>query len=402
MNSADPKRFYLLSTTEGCATNLLENGSYRSQFESEGLRAASSAEDADIILINTCAYSQVAEDQSMNTITHFQKRFPGKEIRVAGCLPKINPKRVKENFKGPVVETQARNLDFSTLHSFNRIDFERVSWKHRLIFRLRPLFFKMERLLGFQLNPLHNIFKTVVVNEEFFLVTVSTGCIGSCTFCAIKRAKGSLRSRPLEVIASEMENGVREGFKSFWLLGDDIGCWGEDVSKGAPDLLKALFAKGDQVGIVLNYFDPHFLMKHEAELTELLSDRRIIGANIPVQSGSKKILERMKRDYDCDRVFSVLRTVKKRNPGFAIKTNIMIGFPGETWIDFFKSLRAIPYFDALLALRYSPRPNTPAEKFPDQVSERVKSIRLVIANTLIFFRHAWVAISSVWRLSRFA
>jgi len=394
--SVSPKKYFVLSTTEGCATNLLENNAYRRQYQTEGMIAATNAEEADVILINTCGYSKEMEDRAVGIIKALQEAHPGKEIRLAGCLPKINPVKIRKDFSQLEI-SHFPEIPFEQQgNAFENEDFQTLSWKHRLVLIARPIFFKAEEVLGFRVQPLHNLMTSVIVNKEFYLITASTGCLGHCTFCAIKKAKGSLKSRPLPTLISEFQKGLSEGFKNFWLLGDDIGCWGQDINLSIVDLLSEFTKIDADFNLVINYMDPQFLVKYEAALDLLFKDSRIIGVNIPIQSGSNKILKSMSRVYQAQPVLEMISKFKSDNAGLAIKTNIIVGFPGETWADFFQSLKAVFGFDAILALKFTARPGTPAANYPLQISELSKSVRHIIINLVILVRHAWVAISSAF------
>lgn len=388
-------KYYVLSTTEGCATNLLENSSYRQDFENEGYASASSINDADIILVNTCGYNQDMENKATDKIADLRLKYPHKRVVLAGCLPKINPRLVKKKFSELEVKSLPINQNESLSHKFDQEDFSRLSSKHRLVLALRPYYFKIQEILGVKFSTLHNIFKSVVVNEEFYLITVSTGCLGKCTFCAIKRAKGSLKSRPLQVIMSEFEAGLNLGKRKFWLLGDDIGCWGQDLKLSIVDLLAEFTKRSEDFELVINYLDPQFLVLYRDRLTTIFRDRRIIGLNAPIQSGSDRILKDMARMYQIKPVYRAIEALKKNNPALALKTNIIVGFPGESWGDFFESMRSVLKFDAILALKYTPRPQTPAASYLRQISEPIKNIRMVLINFIILLRHLYVAGSSV-------
>lgn len=395
------KKYFLLTTTEGCATNLLENTAHRKRYESLGYEAAADADSADLIFINTCAYSGEMENRAIDTITEIQNKYAGKEVVLSGCLPKINPARTKEVFRGSIVESPRIAPEVTdSYHGFEKKDFERLSFKHRFVLKLRPLYFDIERFFKVQFQPLHNIFNSVVVNEKFYLLTVASGCVGQCTFCAIKRSKGKLISRPLSTVLTEFEMGLKKGYRDFWLLGDDIGCWGQDLGLSVADLLKNMLKRPESFSIVLNYLDPHFMLRYRDELGDVLADSRIICINVPLQSASQSVLARMKRHYQVKELYDFMRAVKSKNPGLAIKTNIMVGFPGETWLDFMKSLLAVFHFDALLAMKYSPRPHTSAERFEDQVSIRVKKLRFAFINFAILVRHIFVALASLVRLKK--
>src|SRR4051794_1580345 len=124
------KRYFVLTTTEGCATNLLENAAHRKRYQALGYEPAQSADTADVILVNTCAYNADMENKAVGTLTDLQKRFEGKEIVLSGCLPKINPARVKEVFRGSVVESpKPEQKATAAYHQFDRADFGKLSFK---------------------------------------------------------------------------------------------------------------------------------------------------------------------------------------------------------------------------------------------------------------------------------
>jgi tRNA-2-methylthio-N6-dimethylallyladenosine synthase len=396
---ATRKRYYVVSTTLGCATNLLENAAWREYLAGQGYEPAPDPAAADLIVINTCAYSREVEDASTRMIAEYQARFGAqKQIRVAGCYPGINPDRLKSVFPGERIEPPRRAVDFfSQYHRFDPQDFGRLTFKHHAVRFLRGWYFGLERLLGRRFQPLHHVLETVMVNERFHLLTVSRGCLGTCTFCAIRNAKGRVESRPLADIVREFEAGLARGVRDFWLLGDDLGCWGRDAGTSFAALLAALRAHEAPFRLVINYLDPTFLLRDAPALAEHFADPRVISVNIPIQSGSPRLLRRMGRSPAIDRVIAWVRAAKRANPALVVKTNVMVGFPGETWRDLVRSWRAVFDFDAAVALAFSPRPNTPAAAFPGQHGERARHLRLELTNAVILARHLQVLALSLLR-----
>jgi MiaB/RimO family radical SAM methylthiotransferase len=389
------KKYFVLTTTEGCATNLLENAAHRKHYDSLGYSPAQDAESADLILVNTCAYSAEMENRAVRMISEIQDRYGNKEIVLSGCLPKINPARMRQVFRGDVEPTR----DATLASAFDRADFRNLSFNHRLLLAARPGYFALERLWGRRFRPLHNIVRSAVVNESYYPLTISTGCLGHCTFCAIKHSKGTLVSRPLTDVIAELDRGLARGFRDFWLLGDDIGCWGQDLGNGmsVAELLRVILGRRERFSLVLNQLDPRFVLRYEAELEPLLGDPRVACVNIPIQSASPTVLRRMRREVETDRLFGLLSRLKARNPALAVKTNLLVGFPGETWGDFARSLRAVFAFDAIVAMKYSRRPHTPAAQFPDQLPEVLKSSRLLLMRLVILCRHLFVAAGALFR-----
>lgn len=403
-----PKKFHIVTTTEGCATNLLENATYRENLKLAGMENTQAAENADVIIVNTCGYTTERENYSTHMIQKLKEKYPGKEIIVGGCLPKINEQRLKTVYDGPVFSPGDLNqlnkiLEINPVQSdegsssnfFDDQDFEYVSPMHKVALGARPFYFKAENFVGFKFQPLHNILKTTVINNEYYSIVVSQGCTGKCTFCAIKAAKGEVKSRPLEVILREFRKGLEHGHKKFWLIGDDIGCYGHDIGTDFAVLLKSILALKEDFELVINYFEPMWFIKLFDRMEPLLKDPRILNINFPIQSGSFRIVRRMGREYDPRVVAQRIELLKKANSELVIKTNIIVGFPGEKWEDFWASLKSVFYYDAILAIKYTARPGTGAMKYKDHVPESTQKFRMKIINLAIFVRHSFVALRSL-------
>ena len=401
------KKFHIVTTTEGCATNLLESATYRENLQMSGLENTQSAQDADLIIVNTCGYTTEREDYTAKTIESLKFQYPNKEIVVGGCLPQINRTRLKEVYEGPTFNPGDLNelnkilkLDpnkdvVANAHFFDEQDFDDLSSAHQLTLGIRPFYFSIEKLFKRKFQPLHNILKTTIVNNEFYSIVVSQGCKGKCTFCAIKAAKGEVKSRPISDIINDFKLGLSKGHKKFWLVGDDIGCYGYDLGLDFADLLQRILALPDDFQLVINYFEPMWFIKLFDRMEVMLQDKRILNINFPVQSGSHRIIRRMGREYDPKIVMDRIKRVKKVNSNLVIKTNIIVGFPGESFQDFYQSMKTLTGFDAILPIAYTPRPGTGAMKYKDHVSEPVLELRMKMIKSFVFLRHGYVALKSL-------
>ena len=411
MSTQIQKKYHLVTTTEGCATNLVENASYGNFLETNGMARTSDPGEADVIIVNTCAYTTDQENRSVNVIEQFKKKYPNQEVIVGGCLTKIAPKRIEEleiksSFNPGDIKTLAKQLnienakeveDIPLVNFFDESDFGKLSLQHRLLLKARPLFFSFEKFVGKRFQPLHNIVESAIINKEYFAVTVSQGCAGKCTFCSIKIAKGHVKSRPIEIILHEIKAAISKGKKKIWLLGDDIGCYGIDRGSDFPTLLNEILLIEEDFQLIINYFEPFFFLKYFDKMKLLLTDKRVINFNLPIQSGNKKVVYDMGREYDPRVVLEKLKVLKERAPGLVVKTNIIVGFPGETFSEYMESVKSVFSFDAILALKFTARPKTRAIKFENQISEGTKQLRIKFINILVFIRHAQVAIKSMFR-----
>jgi MiaB/RimO family radical SAM methylthiotransferase len=397
--SETEKSYYVVATSGGCPSNLLEAAAWRQNLSSRGYVQADTPESADVIIVNTCAVRLDQEDKAVRIIQDFQRRF-GKEKRVlvSGCLEGINPDRLREAFSGETVHPPEGYLEFqSSQHHFDASDFERLDFKHHVVLFLRSWYFSMERLAGRRFQPLHNLLRTVMVSEQFYLLTVATGCLGHCTYCGIKNFKGPVRSRPLESILEEFDAALAGEHRDFWLIADDLGCWGQDFGGSLPELLSAILSRRADFTLVINYLDPAFLTKYENELATLFGDPRIILVNIPIQSGSPEVLKRMGRSGNLDKVMAWMEKVKRNHPALVLKTNVMVGFPGESWKDLAQTWKALARFDAIVALPFSARPDTPASMFPDQHGTVSTGVRLASTQAVVLATHLYRLVRSFRR-----
>ncbi len=402
------RKFHILTTTEGCATNLLENATYRENLKLSGMTNTTDAQEADVLIVNTCGYTTEREEYTSNVIKELNEKFPGKEIVVGGCLPKINPQKLKEVHTGPVfnpgdvaelnkiLKLERDSDSITESHFFDVQDFDDLSPSHRLTLKARPIYFKVENLFKRKFQPLHNILKTTIVNNEYYSITVSQGCLGKCTFCAIKTAKGEVRSKPISDIISQFKEGLQKGHKKFWLVGDDIGCYGYDLGIDFADLLERILGIKEDFELVINYFEPMWFVKLFDRMEPLLCDKRILNINFPLQSGSFGVVRKMGREYDPQIVLDRIKRIKKKNPSLVMKTNIIVGFPGETSSDFYKSVRSALAFDAILAIPYTARPGTGAMKYKNHLNRKTIKGRMMIMNSILLIRHGFVALNSIW------
>jgi len=401
------EKVYIVTTTEGCATNLMENATYRKTLELSDIQSVQTAEESNVIVINTCAYTTDQEDKSLSVIQAYQKKFPDKKVIVGGCLTKINSKKLGEVYEGDTfhpgnIDQFKKSLNIENditiqdveSHFFDKSDFMDLTWMHRAAMAIRPLFYKVENLIGKKFQPLHNVLKTSIVNEEYYGITVSQGCAGHCTFCSIKMAKGHVKSKPIVQVMHEFQKGLDLGNDKLWLLGDDIGCYGLDFNSDFSTLLKELLNIPRNFELVINYFEPYFFLKQYDAIVPLLADKRVLHINFPIQAGSARIVKEMGREYDPSEVLKRITELKKANPDLVVKTNIIVGFPSETFAEFWQSVKSVFYFDAVLALKFTARTGTRAIKMSEQISELNKKFRMAIINAAILVRHSYIAMKS--------
>jgi MiaB/RimO family radical SAM methylthiotransferase len=214
------------------------------------------------------------------------------------------------------------------------------------------------------------------INKIVGIVQISSGCLSDCSFCQTKLAKGDLRSYRIGDIAREVKISVGEGCKEIWLTSTDNGCYGFDIKTDLVDLLDALATVSGNFKIRVGMMNPMYLPRFSGRLikTYLEIDKLFKFLHIPVQSGSERILRRMKRGHTAMTFRRIVDSFRKHIPEITVATDIIVGFPSESEEDFQSTLDLIQETkpDIVNASKFSPRPGTLASRFPRINSSVVK------------------------------
>ena len=426
---------YLVSTANGCQTNLLDNALMRERLGRAGYRNVSRPEDADILIVNSCGFTTDWEKRSLSTIEELSRSYPDKEVMVGGCLPKINGPKLAETFEGftfgpgqvtrllahmdPEHEgsTTAHtediegtdhqsdsdsgfNSDSDPVNFAHEVDLASSRPENRTLLRLAPLLFGLERAIGRVFQPLDHIARSAAFSHRCFTILASTGCRGTCTYCAIKKAKGPVRSKDPRAIMGELRRGLDAGHLDFWLAGDDVGCWGHDLGLDAADLLHEMLGVPEDFRLVIGSFHPAWFIRLAQKMRPVLEDRRVININLPLQSGSPVVLRRMGRGHHPGPVVDALRQIKRGRPDLVLKTHLMVGFPGETEADFPMTQALVAEFDLVIPFCFTPRPGTSAASLQPAVPRWEKAARLRRLKLEIARRYAAVVLQSCAHAAR--
>lgn len=339
--------------------------------------------DADIIFVNTCSFIKKAEDKALAGIESIiSKKRDRQEVVVFGCLPDISPERLKKVHSG--ISLSGRDLE-GVIKAFGLEHFERSvghkvyrpgSKAVRVVKNLNRFFFK------------DDYFTYLYDKEKVFHLKISEGCYGQCTYCAEKNARGSLRSKRISEIMAEFAKGLEQGYRIFSLNADDVGVFGRDNLEDIAQLLEKMLAIDKDFRLVITEFNPWALWFYEEKVIDLLTSPKIIFVTVPLESGSQKVLEAMRRPYLLERVLPLLARIKKGNPKIKINTHIIVGFPGETEEDFQETLRLFDkfYFNKVKIFKYSERQGTLAASMPDKICEEEKERRSMILSRKVLVR----------------
>jgi MiaB/RimO family radical SAM methylthiotransferase len=216
--------------------------------------------------------------------------------------------------------------------------------------------------------------------QEAYSIRILNGCPGQCSYCAIKFAEGSLVSKPMEDVLAEFDSGLVCRHLNFFLIGTDVGAYGQDIGTTIAVLLKELLSREGEYVLHLPEFHPKWLIQYYRDLKDIfVAAKDKIGSMIlPIESGNERILQLMQREHTAAEAKECMRDLKKALPEIRIYTHVLVGFPGETEKEFDDTIRFLRdvSFDEIAIYKYEARPNIEAEELPDKISEATKRARV--------------------------
>lgn len=331
--------------TFGCSLNVSDSEVMAGLLEKADFKIVHKPEEAALIIINSCNVKGRTQNLFFSYLEQMQQLK--KPIIVGGCIPKTLPARVAEfSLISPdqlnmIVEVVEETLNGNTIASLADGLLQRLNLP------------KVRR------NPVVEI------------VPISKGCLGSCSYCIVKKARGSLASYPAEEILKQARDAIKDGVKEIWVTSQDSGCYGKDSHGTLPELLQQLCSLEGDFRIRLGMLNPHWALEYLDRLVEVYRHQKMFKfLHIPVQSGSNEILKRMNRRYTKEDFISIVQRFKKEIPGITIATDVICGFPGETKAQFEETLQLIRTTRPVILniSRFSPRPGTQAVYMSDQLS----------------------------------
>lgn len=360
------KTKYLYINTIGCQMNVYDSEQIARGLKSLQYEMTPFLEKADLIIVNTCAIREKAEQKVfsfLGRLAGLKKKRPDLIIGMGGCVAQQEGAKILKRV--PYLD-----LVFGT----NAID--------RLPNAIQAILSKKCRIVDIemsdQIKELDFITNGVDKTEVSRFVTIMQGCDNYCTYCVVPYVRGRETSREPENIINEIRRLVESGVREVTLLGQNVNSYG--MKEGLctfPELLRRI---NDIDGLLRI----RFTTSHPKDLSENLIhafkdlDKLCHHIHLPIQSGSNRILKRMNRKYTREIYLDKVDKLRNTCPGIAITSDIIVGFPGETKTDFQETLDLIRTveFDGLFAFKYSDRPNASAARFSDKIIEDEKKQRL--------------------------
>ncbi len=334
--------------------NKAESERLASVFEEQGYRATAAAEEADIIVVNSCVVRQSAEDRAvnrLNALKPLKKANPDLILALTGCMVDSNPDQLKRDF--PLVDYFFKPG-------------ESPQWLDAAVWEGTAL---AERLPASVYLP------------------IIQGCDNFCSYCIVPYRRGRERSRPVDEISCQTREMVNRGAREIILLGQNVDSYGQDLP-GTPELADLLGELNDIEGLARL----RFLTNHPKDMSNRLIeavaglDKVCEQITLPVQSGDDEILKLMKRGYTADDYRRLIAKTRNGIPGVALSTDVIVGFPTETEEQFLNTYRLLSelQFDTVHTAVYSPRSGTAAaSELEDNVPAAEKKRRLKAIEELL-------------------
>lgn len=339
--------------TLGCSKNLVDSENLITQLRGNDYDVVhdSQDEDANIVIINTCGFIDLAKQESIDTILEYAEVKKGggiDKLFVTGCLSQ----RYKDDLEQEIPEVDAY---FGTLELPGLLAKLNADYKHELI---------GERLIT---TPMH-----------YAYLKISEGCNRTCSFCAIPLMRGGHVSRPIEELVKEAQSLARRGVKEIMLIAQELTYYGLDIYK-KRDLPRLLHALADVDGIEWIRLHYAYPSKFPLEILDVIAERPEICnyLDMPLQHASNTVLERMRRQITREETVALIQEARNRVPNLTLRTTMLVGYPGETdqefqeLCDFVQEME----FDRLGVFQYSHEESTRAYDVADDISPELKAER---------------------------
>ena len=357
MNRPGPKSFAIKSY--GCQMNVYDGQRIGELLEAQGLIAADTDQNPDLVVLNTCHIREKAAEKAYSDVGRLKRDDGSKPlIALAGCVAQAEGAEAKRRSSliDIVVGPQA----------YHRLP-EMVAEVSR---GARPVDTDMPAISKFDALPARRR-----ANPSAFL-TVQEGCDKFCTYCVVPYTRGAEISRPWGDVLAEAQELVVAGAREIVLLGQNVNAWA-DEKRGLADLIRAL-ARIDGIERI------RYTTSHPADMTDALIaahgevDKLMPYLHLPVQSGSNRILKAMNRSHTAETYLAILDRMRAARPDIALSGDFIAGFPGETEEDFEATLRIVDAarYASAYSFKFSPRPGTPAATMEDQIPRDIMDDRL--------------------------
>ena len=361
--SAPEKTFYL--ETFGCQMNAHDSEKVVGTLISQGYRQVGTVEEAGLVLYNTCSIRDKAEQKVFHRLADYKKlQAQGKKFGVLGCVAQQEGHKVFE--RAPHVSLVAGSASYRNLPQM-----------------LVQIEAGNRRVTGLDDRQTDECFETEFTartNPHRGYITIIEGCDKFCSYCVVPFTRGKERSRTSESVLKEARQMADLGYTEIQLLGQNVNSYHDPAGKRS--FAELLAAVGEVPGMRRVRFTTSHPRDFGRDIVQAIDSKTTLcdHVHLPVQSGSTRVLDAMQRLYTREQYLERIGWMRSAQREISITTDVIVGFPGESEEDFEQTLSLLDevHYDGVFAFKYSPRPNTPAIKMDDAISDDEKSRRLAV------------------------
>ncbi|MDR0974571.1 MAG: tRNA (N(6)-L-threonylcarbamoyladenosine(37)-C(2))-methylthiotransferase MtaB [Ruminococcus sp.] len=347
--------------TFGCKVNLTETEAMKKNFLKQGFFTASTEQEADIFVINSCTVTDSADSKVRKTLSRLKRSYPEKLIALTGCYSEIHPENEDADI---IIGTSGRNKLPSMI-------------KNRLAEASPVNIFDELSVSNFtdNIKAFEDFSVSDFTDNTRAFLKIQDGCNMNCTYCIIPKTRGRFRSKPLESVKHDAKILAENGYKEIVLTGINLAFYGIEFGLKLVDAVEAIRAAAPDVRIRLGSLEPEIISDSDIAIFKEMNVCPQF--HLSLQSGCDRTLSNMNRHIKISEYLELVRKLRENFPGASITTDIIVGFPGETEEDFALSCENIKKigFGSVHVFPYSRREGTKAALMGDQIPENVKKIR---------------------------
>ena len=309
--------------TYGCTFNKADSQIMAGLLTNENnISITENVEDADIIIVNTCYVKLPTESKVINKIKDLQTIFPNKKIIITGCMVEVDPKKL---------DIIGKNCSWIGPHQLNKtVDVVKKTYNGQIT-----------RETGFSRDSKVCLPK-VSDNPYVHVIQICEGCLGTCTYCCTRLARGRLISYPIKDIIEEAKQAIENGAVEIELTAQDTSAYGKDTGETFADLIKEVSSIKGKFKIRIGMMNPNNIGNELDDLVNAFKSDKVYNfLHLPIQSGSNKVLSEMRRNHTVEDYKNIVKKFREEIPNLTLATDIIVGYPTETDDDFSETLKLV-------------------------------------------------------------